>query len=198
MRAPTDIADAKVIARKDAFARRRTAHDAQNGAAEGLRDHLLGSRHLTGARIISAYRPIRTEIDPTPLMESLCDAGHRVAVPVIIGEGQPLEFHEWWPGAPMKDGAFGAEIPVEARLLVPDLVLLPMLAFDRHGWRLGYGGGFYDRTLQVLRRSRRVRAIGLAYAAQQIEAVPIEHTDERLDAIATETGILRPRMENDR
>lgn len=186
-----DVQD-KAQVRKDSFVRRKQAHAAAAGAAEDLRDHLLASRLLTGAGVISAYRPIRTEIDPTPLMDALHAAGHRLAVPVILGEAQPLEFHEWWPGAPMQDGAFGAEVPVDGVALVPDVVLVPLLAFDRKGWRLGYGGGFYDRTLEGLRAAGSVRAIGLAYAAQEIDAVPIEPTDQLLDAIVTERGVLQP------
>lgn len=188
----TPDAQDKAQVRKDSFARRKQAHATAHMAAEDMRDHLLASRLLTGARVISAYRPIRTEIDSTPLMHSLHEAGHRLAVPVILGEGQPLEFHEWWPGVRMEEGAFGAEVPVDGIVLVPDVVLTPLLAFDTAGWRLGYGGGFYDRTLEGLRANRSIKAIGLAYAAQQIAAVPTEPTDQPLDAIATERGILRP------
>lgn len=188
----TKIAEVKARVRKEAFVRRRMAHQAAEQAADDLCNHLLASRLLTGAAVISAYRPIRTELDPTPLMNALHEAGHVLGVPVIQGEGQPLVFHQWWPGIPMKDGAFGAEVPAAGQAVVPDLLLLPMLAFDNQGWRLGYGGGFYDRTLEQLRQHRSVRAIGIAYAAQQIDFVPTESTDQRLDAIATETGIIKP------
>lgn len=186
-----DLSDIKAAARKAAFAERKVAQAAAPDAGVSVRDHLMASRHLTGARIVAAYRPIRTEIDPTPLMEALCAAGHRLAVPVIIGEGQPLEFHEWWPGVGMQPGPFGAEIPVATAALTPDLILAPLLAFDRRGYRLGYGGGFYDRTLEKLRSGGRVTAVGLAYAAQEVDEVPIEPTDQRLDAILTEQGIIR-------
>ena len=187
-----DLTQIKAAARKTAFAVRKLAHEAGQGAAEAARDHFLASRLHTGAKVISAYRPIRTELDPTPLMIALHRAGHRLCVPVILGEGQPLEFHEWWPDVAMKPGPFGAEVPDDTHVLLPNLILAPMLCFDAQGWRLGYGGGFYDRTLEGLRATRKVRAYGFAYAAQQIERVPTEPTDQRLDGIVTEKGITRP------
>ena len=111
-------------------------------------------------------------------------------MPVVVGDGLPLEFHEWWPGAAMRRGAFGAEIPADGHILVPDLVLAPLLAFDRAGWRLGYGGGYYDRTLEQLRAARPVRAFGIAFAAQEIATVPVEETDQRLDGMWTEEGSI--------
>ena len=185
-----DLSDIKADARKAAFAARKLARQNAPDAAQAVRDHLMASRWLTGSKVVAAYRPIRTEIDPTPLMEALHLAGHRITVPVILGEGQPLEFREWWPGVAMQPGPFGAEVPVDTHVLLPDLILAPLLAFDRRGFRLGYGGGFYDRTLEGLRATRRVRALGLAYAAQEILEVPIEPTDQRLDAILTEQGLV--------
>lgn len=185
-----DLSDIKADARKAAFAARKLARQNAPDAGQAVRDHLMASRWLTGARVVAAYRPIRTEIDPTPLMEAMHLAGHRITVPVILGEGEPLEFREWWPGVAMQPGPFGAEIPVDTHVLIPDLILAPLLAFDRRGYRLGYGGGFYDRTLEGLRATRRVRALGLAYAAQEIPEVPIEPTDQRLDAILTEQGVM--------
>ena len=185
-----DLSDIKADARKAAFAVRKLARQNAPDAGQAVRDHLMASRWLTGARVVAAYRPIRTEIDPTPLMEAMHLAGHRITVPVILGEGEPLEFREWWPGVAMQPGPFGAEIPVDTHVLIPDLILAPLLAFDRRGYRLGYGGGFYDRTLEGLRATRRVRALGLAYAAQEIPEVPIEPTDQRLDAILTEQGVM--------
>jgi 5-formyltetrahydrofolate cyclo-ligase len=123
-------------------------------------------------------------------MESLHCAGHRICVPVIKNTDQPLEFHESSPGCPMIEGAFGAEVPADGHVLLPDLLLAPLLSFDRQGWRLGYGGGFYDRTLEKLREMRPTRAYGFAYAAQEVHAVPTESTDQRLDGIVTEDGIL--------
>lgn len=188
-------ADPKAGLRREVFARRKATHaaDRETGgeAARAARDHFLASRLHTGVRVISGYRPIRTEIDPTPLMEALHAAGHRVCVPVIEAQGLPLRFREWHPGAAMVEGAFGAEVPAEGDWLEPGLLIAPLVAFDGEGRRLGYGGGFYDRTLAGLRAVRRTLAVGLAYAVQQVEAVPHDATDQPLDAVVTERGLIR-------
>jgi 5-formyltetrahydrofolate cyclo-ligase len=113
-------------------------------------------------------------------------------VPVIEGKGLPLRFREWSPGVRMQPGPFGAQVPATGDWLQPELLIVPLLAFDAAGRRLGYGGGFYDRTLAALRARGPVRAIGLAYAAQQVGEVPADATDQPLDAIVTEAGVLRP------
>lgn len=190
-----NIADPKAALRREVLARRRAAHEADRqagGQAAFLaRDHFLAARLHTGARIISGYRPIRSEIDPTPLMEALAAAGHRLCVPVIEGQGLPLRFREWHPGAPMVEGAFGAEVPARGDWLEPELLIAPLVAFDAKGHRLGYGGGFYDRTLAGLRARRRTLAVGLAYAAQEVACIPHGPTDQRLDAVVTERGLIR-------
>ena len=105
------------------------------------------------------------------------------------GPAQALRFREWSPGCTLVEGAFKALIPAEGAWIDPEVLIVPLLAFDARGFRLGYGGGFYDRTLEGLRARRPTLAIGFAYAAQEIEAVPIEPTDQRLDAIVTEAGV---------
>ncbi len=133
--------------------------------------------------------PMRTEIDCLPAM-----ARHkgRVGVPVIPGAAQPLVFRRWHPGAVMVPGAFGALIPEGGEEVEPDVLIVPLLAFDRRGYRLGYGGGFYDRTLELLRAKGPVTAIGFAFATQEIESVPIEPTDQKLDLIVTEREVFAP------
>ena len=188
-----DPTDAKAALRRQSFAARRAARAADDGgAAEAAAEHFRTLRLHTGAAVISGYRPIRTELDPTPLMLSLIEAGHRLCVPVIEGRGRPLRFREWTPGARMAEGPFGAEVPEAGDWLEPSLLIAPLLAFDRAGRRLGYGGGFYDRTLARLRARRRTLAVGFAYAAQQVPEVPTDPTDERLDAVVTEAGVIRP------
>jgi len=191
-----DLTDLKTSFREQSFARRREAHAADmaaNGEAScAAMEHFLAAHLHTGVEIISGYRPIRTEIDPTPLMEALHAAGHRLCVPVIQGRGVALKFREWHPGTEMVEGAFGALIPAAGDWLEPQLLIAPLLAFDAAGWRLGYGGGFYDRSLQQLRAQRRTLAVGVAYSAQQVGAVPRDPTDQRLDAIITELGLMRP------
>jgi 5-formyltetrahydrofolate cyclo-ligase len=192
----TDLTALKAALRKEVYARRRAAHaDGASDAAQAAKDHFLASRLHTGAGVVSGYRPIRTEIDPTPLMETLHAAGHRLCVPVIQGAGLPLKFREWIPGAEMVAGEFGAQVPATGDWLEPQLLIAPLVAFDANGWRLGYGGGFYDRSLEGLRAKRRTLAVGFAYAAQQVDAVPRDPTDQQLDAIVTEQGIIRPARE---
>jgi 5-formyltetrahydrofolate cyclo-ligase len=184
----------KVALRKQLYARRRIAHAADRAASgkisRAAMDQFLAAGLHKGCEIISGFCPIRTEIDPMPLMEALHAAGHRLCVPVIQGRGQALKFREWHPGAQMVEGAFGAMVPAVGDWLEPHLLITPLLAFDADGWRLGYGGGFYDRTLEQLRAARPTLAVGFAYSAQQVDAIPREPTDQPLDAVITEQGLM--------
>jgi 5-formyltetrahydrofolate cyclo-ligase len=135
---------------------------------------------------------MRTEIDPTPAMEEAAAHGP-VCVPVIIGRGQPLRFRQWTPGCAMIDGEFGAKIPATGDWIEPEILIVPLVAFSAKGGRLGYGGGFYDRTLEQLRGKRGTLAIGFAFAAQQDDDLPLEPTDQWLDLIVTEQGVIDPR-----
>ena len=173
----------KVAARKAAFAARKTAFAAGQGqAAELLADFLAAQ----GGKRLAGYMAMRTEIDPNSAM-----AAHDgpVGVPVIIGPGQPLRFREWSPGCAMVPGEFGAAIPAEGAWIEPEVLIVPLLAFDARGFRLGYGGGFYDRTLEGLRARGPVLAVGFAFDAQEVAEVPTEPTDQRLDALVTESGV---------
>ncbi|WP_294622234.1 5-formyltetrahydrofolate cyclo-ligase [uncultured Roseovarius sp.] len=182
----TDLTAIKAEARKAAFARRKAAHEAAGpGAAGHLSQVLAGHRGVP----LSGYMPIRTEIDPVPAMEEAAAHGP-VGVPVIQGKGLPLKFSRWEPGCALKEGPFGAMIPERDDFLEPEILIVPLVAFDRHGGRLGYGGGFYDRTLELLRSKRPTLAIGFAYAAQESDNLPLEPTDQPLDMIVTESGVL--------
>ncbi|HQY43028.1 MAG TPA: 5-formyltetrahydrofolate cyclo-ligase [Paracoccaceae bacterium] len=187
----TNLSDIKAAARTAAYARRKAAFATRSG-----RDHLILNDVLAAHRgaILAGYMPMRTEIDCLPAMAAHLAAGQggRVCVPVITGAARPLRFHEWRPDAPMVAGEFGALIPDGTAELVPQILIVPLLAFDRRGFRLGYGGGFYDRTLEGLRARGPVTAIGFAFSAQEVAEVPIEQTDQPLDLIVTETGIIRP------
>lgn len=188
-----DLTDAKAALRRASFAARREAHAADDGnAAEAASEHFLALGLQSGAEVISGYRPIRTELDPTPLMDALISDGHRLCVPVIDGAGLPLRFREWTTQSPMVEGPFGAFVPKEGEWLEPELLIAPLLAFDRAGRRLGYGGGFYDRTLQQLRQRHGALAVGFGYAAQEVPEVPADATDQTLNAIVTEKGPIRP------
>jgi len=138
---------------------------------------------------LTGFMPIRTEIDPVPAMAEACAHGP-VGVPVIIEAGQPLRFSRWTPDVPMKAGAFGAMIPEVDDFFEPEILIVPLLAFSRSGGRLGYGGGFYDRTLEMLRAERPTLAIGFAFAGQESDDVPLEPTDQQLDLIVTEAGVI--------
>ncbi|RYH11841.1 5-formyltetrahydrofolate cyclo-ligase [Tropicimonas sp. IMCC6043] len=180
------IAAAKAEARERAFARRKAAHATHAGAAaSALRAHLAG----TEGRVIAGYLPIRTEADPLPAMTALCER-NRIAVPVVVARGAPLAFREWRPGTPLERGTFGVMVPVAGADLVPDLIIAPLLAFDGRLFRLGYGGGFYDRTLEQLRARGPVDVLGFAYEAQRDDALPLEPTDQPLDALVTERGMF--------
>ncbi|MGR3662824.1 MAG: 5-formyltetrahydrofolate cyclo-ligase [Paracoccaceae bacterium] len=182
------IADRKAAARKAAFARRKDAHDPERGAQ--ATHHLLEHLAPVLGRPISGYMPIRTEINLLPAMTLLAGFGP-VGVPVIEGQGKPLAFHLWTPDTKMQDGPFGARVPVLRVPMIPQIIILPLLAYDAAGHRLGYGGGFYDRTLEILRAAGPVHAVGFAYAAQEIDQVPTEPTDQPLDAIITENGMYK-------
>lgn len=185
-----DISEQKARLRKLVSERRNAAHAEAKGAAEAARDHFLAGGLKGSARIVAGYRPIRSEIDPEPLMRALIDQGCRLCLPVVEGKGKPLKFREWTPASAMQEGPYGAEVPSSGDWLQPELLIVPLIAFDATGARLGYGGGFYDRTLAQLSETGPVRAVGLAYAAQQTEQVPVEPTDRHLDAMVTELGIV--------
>ncbi|QYX56130.1 5-formyltetrahydrofolate cyclo-ligase [Roseovarius sp. SCSIO 43702] len=182
----SDPGQIKTEARRAAFARRKAAHAmATPGAAGRLSEVLAGYRGVP----LAGYMPIRTEIDPLPAMAEAAAHGP-VGVPVIVAEGEPLRFSRWEPGCEMVDGPFGARIPAREDFFEPELLIVPLVAFDRAGGRLGYGGGFYDRTLERLRARRATLAIGFAYGAQEAENLPLEPTDQPLDMVVTEAEVI--------
>lgn len=182
----------KAEARRAAFARRRAAREALGPAPEGATDAVVSAILAAAPEVAAGYLPIRSEIDPRPAMARLHAAGIRVCAPVIERPDQPLEFREWRPDSALEPGPFGAHVPREGEWLTPDALIVPLVAFDADLYRLGYGGGFYDRTLAKLRRTAPAAAIGLAYAAQRAATLPREPTDIPLDSVATEQGLLRP------
>lgn len=141
--------------------------------------------------VVAGYWPLGDEIDPRPLMTTLAQAGCRLCLPVVVGRDRPLAFRAWSPDEDLESGPHGTRHPPDgAPVLRPSVVLTPLLAFDGKGFRLGYGGGYYDRTLAGLRHDGAVLAIGLAFSAQRVETVAAEAWDQRLDKIATETGVI--------
>lgn len=194
MSALLPIASRKAAARVDAQPRRAAAADAAPDAAAASAAHVLEWVGAANGLTISAYLPIGDELDPRPAMAALREAGARICVPVIEGKARPLSFRLWTHEARLAPGPFGVPVPENTPTVTPDLVIAPLLAFDATCHRLGYGGGFYDRTLEALRAVRPLRAAGFAYAAQQVDAVPREATDARLDAVITEKGALSPEV----
>jgi 5-formyltetrahydrofolate cyclo-ligase len=182
----TDLTEIKAQARKAAFARRKQAFDMRPpGAAGHLSEVLAGYRGVP----LAGYMPIRTEINPLPAMAEAAAHGD-VSVPVIQGEGLPLKFSRWTPEGELRDGPFGAKVPVVDDFFEPEILIVPLVAFDARGGRLGYGGGFYDRTLELLRGKRPTLAIGFAFDAQEAEDLPLEATDQPLDMLITESRVL--------
>jgi 5-formyltetrahydrofolate cyclo-ligase len=182
----SDLAAIKAEARKAGFARRKAAFDARlPGAAGRLSEVLAGHRGVA----LSGYMPIRTEIDPLAAMAEASAYGP-VGVPVIQGEGQALKFSRWTPEGALRDGPFGAKVPEVDDYFEPEILIVPLVAFDANGGRLGYGGGFYDRTLEGLRAKRPTLAIGFAFEAQEAEDLPLEPTDQPLNMLITESRVL--------
>ena len=176
---------AKAAARKLARAKRATLANVE--APERLAEAMLAQHAPPKGAIIAGYWPMGDEMDPRPLMLALASRGHAMALPVTPPRGQPLAFRAWAPGAALRPGPMGTSEPAEGAALRPDILLVPLLAFDRAGRRLGYGGGYYDRTLAALPGAK---AIGIAYAGQEMPEVPAGPQDMRLPLIATEAGVI--------
>ena len=180
---------AKQVLRIAARERRRAAAaDAPEDVAERAAERFLHSLAPRPGTVVSGYWPVRDELDARPLMRRLIERGCTCALPVVVAAGQPLIFRTWSPGVEMEEAALGIPVPSSRSAAVdPDLLLVPLLAFSSSGYRLGYGGGYYDRTLADLRqRFASVLAVGYAYSAQELEDVPRDDKDERLDWIVTE------------
>ncbi len=142
--------------------------------------------------VVAGYWTCREEADPRPLMEVLARKGHPLVLPRIVRRMAPLEFRRWIEGDPMRPNTFGIPEPLaNAQIVTPSILLVPMLAFDPAGYRLGYGGGYYDRTLAALRAEHNVIAVGIAYAGQEIPDAAHRDYDQPLDAIVTEKGYRR-------
>ena len=183
--------DKKRLRAEMAGARRRAAAD-PGPAARAVRDRFLarfGDR-VAGAGV-SAYWPIGDELDPLPLLHALAGRGAVCALPAVIGPGRPLAFRRWRPGDALVEARFGlSEPPGTAPPVAPDIVVVPLLAVDRAGRRLGYGGGYYDRTIAALRCRGEVLVVGIGYDVQIRPSVPEGADDRRVDWMVSEKRIF--------
>lgn len=190
---PAALAADKRTLRAAAAERRRAALAAlaPGHAGRSVCERFCAALRLPDGAPVSGYWPHRDELDCRPLLLALHQAGHPIGLPIVVSRGEPLSFRRWSPETTLVEGAYGIAMPPpDAGPLVPRLVLTPLLAFDRAGYRLGYGGGFYDRTLERLAATGHVLAVGLGFAAQEIAAVPRGPHDRRLDWIVTEEEAL--------
>ena len=175
------------------FLDRRRCSRAESGeqASIAMRDVFIAwwcdFRKETASEIVAGYWPLGDEMDVRPLLEWMDSRGMMTALPVIDGKEKPLLFRQWRSNDPLETALFGTYQPLEkAPLVLPTVFLVPLVAFDRTGNRLGYGGGFYDRTLAQARRDRPVLAIGVAYSSQESPGLTVSDHDQRLDWIVTE------------
>jgi 5-formyltetrahydrofolate cyclo-ligase len=162
-------------------------------AADAIAAHGLAFLpNLASGAVVSGFASLPEELRAWPLLRRLHGDGYRLCLPVMQGKGEPLLFRAWAPGDAMDSGVWGiAEPKADKPALEPDVLLVPLLAFDAAGRRIGYGGGFYDRTLRALRSRKRIVAVGLAYDEQKVDAVPHLDYDERLDWVLTPSGPIR-------
>jgi 5-formyltetrahydrofolate cyclo-ligase len=164
----------------------------RRAAAAALAVRGLPLPAIDSAAVVSGFAAMPHELDTGALLYRLHGDGFRLCLPVLQGRDKPLLFRAWAPGDAMDTARWGIQEPKpDKATLEPDVLLVPLLAFDRHGWRLGYGGGYYDRTLRDLRSRRGVTAVGLAYDEQEVDAVPHLDYDQRLDWILTPSGLSR-------
>jgi 5-formyltetrahydrofolate cyclo-ligase len=185
------IDDLKKTVRRDAVARR----DGLPAVDRAKAAEIIAARPFPIAIkpgiVVSGFSSLKSEINPVPLMRKLADQGAQLALPVVAGKGQPLIMRAWSFGEPLDSGVWGIREPkADAPEVAPDILIVPLLAFDRRGNRVGYGAGYYDMTIAKLRAMKPTVAIGIAFAAQEIAEVPVTPRDARLDLVLTEREII--------
>jgi 5-formyltetrahydrofolate cyclo-ligase len=181
------VADQKARLRQQVLASRDALPAAMRAAAAETIAARPFPLRIERGMVVSGFSPMKTEINLIPLMRKLADAGAQLALPAIVGRGKPLIMRAWNFGDPFKAGQWGIREPVaEAPEVAPDILIVPLAAFDRSGHRIGYGAGYYDLTINALRTKKPVTAIGIAFAAQEIPQVPATERDARLDLVLTE------------
>ena len=185
------IEDAKARLRREALARRDALPPPlRAAAAEAIATRPFPVAIAPGTTV-SGFMPMKSEINPLPLLRKLAQAGAALALPVVAGKGKPLVMRAWRFGEPLASGVWGIRQPMpDAPEVGPDILIVPLLAFDRRGHRIGYGAGYYDMTIAALRASKPVIAAGIAFAAQEIAQVPSTPRDARLDLVLTERDVI--------
>jgi 5-formyltetrahydrofolate cyclo-ligase len=191
MTSTTRVEDLKAVLRQEATALRDALPaDVRKAAAEAIAARKFPLAIAPGT-IVAGFMPLKSEINPLPLLQKLAEAGARLALPAIAGRGKPLIMRAWEFGAPLDRGQWGIREPKpDAPEVEPDILLVPLLAFDRAGYRLGYGAGYYDMTIHRLRGLKAVTAVGIAFAAQEVPKIPTTPRDERLDLVLTEREVI--------
>jgi 5-formyltetrahydrofolate cyclo-ligase len=188
---PGSIETAKAELRRAALARRESLPTQLRAAAATAIAEFAPRIELRPGAIVSGYSPLKTEMNPVPLMRRLAERGAQLALPVVKGRGEPLIMRGWSFGEGLESGVWGIREPkAESPEVFPDILLVPLLAFDRSGYRIGYGAGYYDMTINRLRAAKTIVAIGVAFASQEVEEVPNTPRDARLDLVLTEQDMI--------
>jgi 5-formyltetrahydrofolate cyclo-ligase len=187
---PSDIAELKRSLRNEALARRDALDaDYRQRAAEAIANFPFPVPVPKGA-VVSGFFPMKTELSLLPLMRALEKNGAQIALPRIIGRGHPLSMRAWKFGDPLVPGQWGIREPApDAKEVAPDILMVPFAAFDRRGYRVGYGAGYYDMTISGLKAKKNVVTVGFGFEAQEIDQCPVEAHDQRLDFLITEKGL---------
>lgn len=189
----SDLLDKNTLRARALGARKAISPERAETAAQALAVNLFKTIP-TSTPVVAGYVAIHHEISVALAMNALAARGHTLCLPVVTATGQSLIFRKWKPGEPLEKGAYGIDVPLsQAEEVLPDVVIVPLAAFDLAGHRLGYGAGYYDKTIAKMRAQKKdILLIGAAYAQQQIERIPIDEHDRKLDAIVTEKGIVKP------
>lgn len=185
------LEEQKAELRKEALTRRMAVPQADRAdAAKAAAEAFLEGVPLHAGQVVALYWPIRDEIDCKPLLTRLVDSGQPIALPVVLGEDMPLELRLWEEGQPLYPSGFGTLAPADtAPVVTPDIVVIPLLGFDKSGTRLGYGKGYYDRTLAAM--ASKPLLVGYAFADQELDFIPRLAHDRPLDLLVTENGLCR-------
>ena len=186
------LRDPKTILRERMKGERRAAAKTRPDAAIHAARNFLEAIDIPEGAVVSLYYPIKDDLDTEPLVAALIERGVAIALPVTIKKKAPLTFRRYQPGDNLVDGAYGELIPdADAPVVTPTIIVAPLLAFTRAGGRLGYGGGYYDRTIEGARASSDVLAIGYGFGAQEVDAIPLSPLDQPMDWVVTEREAIR-------